>query len=84
MQESSPPTKAITVLYAEEVDIIEGLEDEELENYLEENPRIQPLCDIDVIETTRAYATSTPVGAKDCTPDTEALMELRRVQDVFD
>ena len=84
MQESTPPMKAMTPLYVEEVHIFKGLEEEELENYLEENLRIVPLFDIDVIEIARAYATPAPVGDEDCTPDMKALMELRRAQDAFD
>ena len=38
MQESASTPKAISPLYAEEIHMLEGLEDEELERYLDENP----------------------------------------------
>ena len=37
-QETSASTKAIMPLYAEEINMLEGLEDTELEAYLDENP----------------------------------------------
>ena len=52
MQESTPAPKAMMVLYAEEIHMLEGLEDEELERYLDKNPRIVPLPEIDVGRTT--------------------------------
>ena len=54
MQESTPAPKAMTVLYAEEIHMLEGLEDEELERYLDKNPRIVPLPEIDVGVNNRA------------------------------
>ena len=39
MEENKTITKDISPLYAEEIHMLEGLEDEELERYLEENPR---------------------------------------------
>ena len=48
-------------LYAEEINMLEGLEDTELEAYLHENPQIIPLFEIDVLEAASEYApTSTP------------------------
>ena len=38
MQESAMAPKAMTPLYADEIHMLEGLEDEELEQYLDENP----------------------------------------------
>ena len=73
----------MTPLYTEEVHMLEGLDDEELETYLEENPEIMPFCKIDVIEMTGAYATSGTIRARECEPDMKALMELHRVQDAF-
>ena len=37
--------------------MLEGLDDEELENYLDENPLIVPLFEINVIKTAGVYAT---------------------------
>ena len=63
--------------------MLKELDDEELDNYLEENPRIVPLFEINIIETAGAYTTPTTAGADECESDTEALMELRRAHDVF-
>ena len=48
MEESAPAPEEISPLYAEEIHMLEGLEDEELERYLHENPRIVPLFEMDV------------------------------------
>ena len=64
--------------------MLEGLEEEELEDYVEVNPRIVPLFEIDVIETTGAYATPATTAEEDCNPEMEALIELRRAPDAFD
>ena len=49
-QEHVATTKGITPLYAEGIDILEGLVDAEVNRYVEENPKIVPLFEIDVIE----------------------------------
>ena len=49
MEESVPSPKEISPLFAEEILMLEGLEDEELEHYLDENPRIVPLFEINVL-----------------------------------
>ena len=41
----------MTPLYMEEINMLEGLDDEELDNYLEENPQIVPLFEVDIIKT---------------------------------
>ena len=51
MQESTPITREMTPCYAEQVHMLEGLEEEELEDYLEENPRTMPLSEFGVIKT---------------------------------
>ena len=50
------PTKGITPLYAEDINMLEGLDDTELEVYLDDNPRIVLLFEIDVMETDAEYA----------------------------
>ena len=42
--------KELTPLYAECVNMLEGLADEEVNQYLQENPKIIPLFEIDVVE----------------------------------
>ena len=61
MEESTTIRKEISPLYAEEIHMLEGLEDEELERYLDENPRIVPLFEIDVRGTADSYAS--PIGS---------------------
>ena len=58
MEKSATTPKEISPLYAEEIHMLEGLEDEELERYLDENPRIVPLFKIDVRGTTDSYASA--------------------------
>ena len=50
-QETAAPTKGITPLYAEDINILEGVDDTELEPYLDDHPRIFSLFKIDIIET---------------------------------
>ena len=64
--------------------MLEGLKDDELEKYPDENPRIVPLFEIDVVETNETYTTSTPAAEWDDEPSEEAIMELRCAQDAFD
>ena len=61
-----------------------GLEDKELEWYLDENPRIVPLFEIDVGGTTETYAAPAATTSRDGEPSEEAIVELRHAQDAFD
>ena len=45
----------MTPLYAEEVHMLDGLADEEVDHYLEENPKLIPLIEIDGIEVVNPY-----------------------------
>ena len=56
LQASAPAPKEISPLFVEEIHMLEGLEDKELERYLDENPRIVPLFEIDVGGTMESYA----------------------------
>ena len=58
--------------------MLEGLDDEEVENYLEENPLIVPLFEIYVIEAVGACVTSATAEEEDCESHMEAFMELYR------
>ena len=71
-------------LYAEDVNMLEGLDDAELEVYVEKNPRIIPQFNIDFIATTKEYISTASVEVKECEPDEEVLLELRRAHDAFD
>ena len=56
MEENATIPKDISPLYVEEIHMLEGLEDEELERYLDENSRIVPLFEIDVRGMADSYA----------------------------
>ena len=68
----------MTPLYKEEVHMLEGLDDEELENYMEENPWIVPLFEIYVIEAVGACVTLAIIEEEDCKQHVEAFMEFSR------
>ena len=57
-EELTAQPKNMKPLYAEDINMLEGVDDTELEAYLEEHPRIIPLFEIDVIETATNYATT--------------------------
>ena len=83
MEESAPTCKEISLLYVEEIHMLDGLEDEELERYLDENPRIVPLFEIDVGETTDSYASPIKFTGHDDEPGEDAIAELQRAQEAF-
>ena len=83
--EIMPSLKEKTPLYAEVIHMLKGLEDEEVEKYLEDNPRLILLFEIDVIETTDAYEKAKETEEDhSCEPNAEAVEELPRVQEAFD
>ena len=77
-QETSAPTKAITPFYAEEINMFEGPDDMELETYLDENPRIVPLFEIDVLETASEQISTSAPNNDDYRPDPESVLELSK------
>ena len=84
MEESAPTPNEISPLYAEEIHMLEGLEDEELERYLDKNPRIVPLFEIDVDETAESYASPIKITGHGDEPSEDAIAELRRAQEAFE
>ena len=60
--------------------MLEGLEDEELERYLEENPQIVPLFEIDVRGTTDSYVVPNGSTSQEDELGENALAELQRAQ----
>ena len=60
-----------------------GLEDKELEWYLDENPRIVPLFEIDIGETTETYASPIDTTTRDEEPSEETIAELQHAQEAF-
>ena len=61
-QERAPIGKELTPLYVEEIHMVEGLEDEEVDQYLDKNLWLVPLFEIDVIGTADAYIKPTIAG----------------------
>ena len=84
MEESTPAPKETSPLHAEEIHMLEGLEDEELELYLDENPRIVPLFEIDVGETAKSYASPIGTTGYDDESGEDAIAELCRTQEAFE
>ena len=84
MEENATIPKDISPLYAEEIHMLEWLEDEELERYLNENPRIVPLFEIDVGETAESYASPTGTTGHDDELGEDAIVELRHAQEAFE
>ena len=64
--------------------MLEGVDEIELEAYLDQHPRIIPLFEIDVIETTTDYATPTTLHKEAYEPVLESIMELRRAWEAFE
>ena len=56
--------------------MLEGLADEEVDQYLEENPKIVPLFEIDVAEGVSPYISQPEDAAEE--PDREAIRELQQ------
>ena len=64
-------------MYAESINMLDGLPDEEIDRYLEEHPKIIPLFEVDITAAVRPYITS-PESDE---PDQEAFRELRQAQE---
>ena len=83
-EELATQPKKITPLYAEDINMLEGVDDAELEAYLEEHPRIIPLFEIDVIETAADYSTHTMGLEEVYEPHPTSIMELSRAREAFE
>ena len=64
--------------------MLEGMDDTELETYLEEHPRIIPLFEIDVIEVAADYATHNSVKEDAYEPDPMSIIEFQKAQEAFE
>ena len=62
--------------------MLEGLDDVELEAYLDDNPQIVPLFEIDVMEPPTEYAPYASGGKYE--PDLESIIELSRAHEAFE
>ena len=58
-KEMAAQPKGRTLLYAEDINMLEGVDDMELEAHLDDHLQIVPLFEIDVIETTANYVSPT-------------------------
>ena len=70
--------KELTPLYAEGIHMLDGLADEEVDQYLQENPKIVPLFKIDVAEAVSPYILQPEENDED--PDKEVIRELQQAQ----
>ena len=51
-------SKEVTPCYAESINILEGLPDEEVDRYMEEHPKIVPLFEVDITAAVGPYITT--------------------------
>ena len=70
--------------YAEDINMLEGLEETELEAYLDENPRIIPLFEINVLETAAEYAPTGTLQEEERKHDPKSISELSRAREAFE
>jgi hypothetical protein len=49
------PDKAIAPVYAESVNMLEGLTEEKADTFLQENPTLVPLYEIDIVKEAEPY-----------------------------
>ena len=81
-QERAGTSKQLTPLYAEWINMLNGLVDEEVDQYLKELPKIVLLFKVDVSEAVTPYINSREEDIGD--PDPEAIRELRKAQEAFE
>ena len=62
--------------------MLDGLVDEEVDHYLEENPKIVPLFEVDVAKVVMPYVTNREEEVDE--PDREAIRELQQPQEVLE
>jgi hypothetical protein len=68
------PDKATTPVYVESVNMLEGLMEEEADTFLQENPTLMPVYEIDVIKEVEPYQYS----------DEAAVVELGRAREALE
>ena len=64
--------------------MLEGLEDMELEVYIDENPRIIPMLEIDVLKVANEYVPMCALEEEEYEPDPESMLELSRAREAFE
>ena len=75
LQERAGTSKQLMPLYVESINMLDGLADKEIEQYLEEHPKIVPLFEVDVAEVVTSYVTYQEEEFDE--PDQEAIYELQ-------
>ena len=68
----------------EEINMLEALEDTELKAYLDENPLIVLLFEIDILETTNEYVPTISPNREEYEPDPESVLELSKAREAFE
>ena len=81
-QECSDTSKQITPLYAEITNMLDGLADEEIDQHLEEHPKIVLLFDVNVAEVIKPYVTHWEEEFD--VPDQEAIREFQQAQEALE
>ena len=71
-------------LYATEINMLEGLEDTELEVYLDKNPKIIPLFEIDILEIATKYAPTSTLQQEEYKPNLDSMLQLSRAREAFE
>ena len=64
--------------------MLEGLEDTELKVYLDENPWMIPLFEIDVLETASEYGPTRALKEDKYEPDPKSVLELSKAREAFE
>ena len=67
-------------LYAEAVNMMEGLDEGEVNQYFEENPKIIPLFEIDVVDIITPYITNEEKEAD--TADIEEILDDKTLREL--
>ena len=75
-------SKDLTLLYAESINMLDGLADDEVDRYLEEHPKIVPLFEVDVAKAVTPYVTHRESEFDE--PDQETIRELRQLQELLE
>ena len=73
-QQRAVTSKEATPLYAESINMLEGLPDEEIDRYMEEHPKIVPLFEVDITATVGPYI----ITPEPDEPDQATIRELRQ------
>ena len=80
--ERTSTSKQLTTLYAEEINIMDRLADQEVDRYLAKNLRIVPLFEIDVAEAVTPYVANREEDIDEL--DKEAIREIRQAQEALE